>query len=753
MGWLQTTLLVRPFSPNDLRLRVDRQPALVFLTGRIAGSAELQSPEQNAFVPPRWQVHLDAESIQPINLSKPAVPVIGRVLIFGKGRRHTHLWAGTKVRVAGVLAQPANARAPGIFDYREKLRRDGIHYQVNTTSDSDWEILSQPQTAPLAARFRQWAREQFSAGMPAEDESLRLLWAMVLGWRTALTDEVAEPFMRSGTMHIFAISGLHIALISGILVTLLRVCRLGRLACGLIVIPLLWFYCAATGFQASATRATLMMSIVIGGWALERPTNLLNSTCAAAYVILLWNPLQLMQASFQLSFSVVFTIALLMPKITAWGDRLIHLDPLRPESETPRMTKLTIWLGRQAWSLVAISFAAWLGSMPLIAYYFHLWTPGALLANPIIVLLATAAIGSAIGGLLTSLICPPMGELFNHSAWFWVHSQASISRFTSELPGSWWQIAQTSLPETAAAYLLIIGGGVDRLRTGWLRIAYAAGIIALLTTALTDRMDRSTRTELAIFSDNSNSIFWNPPGRANDLLIDCGRSNAFAKVVVPYLHARGILRVENFLLTHGDINHVEAFELARSTFSPRHIAVSPVPQRSPTYQRLTKSLATDHQPTSLRMEVSRGTKFVGWEVVHPSPTFEFRRADDSVVVLSGTVHGWRILLLSDASPQVQQRLLESGRDLRCDVIVVGISDPESILEDDFLRASQPEVIVAHDNPVPVQDRLQSQHLSSVRAWRGRILRTSQTGSVVLKISPDGIDIEAAIGHLGRIPRH
>src|ERR1700747_3102084 len=103
---------------------------------------------------------------------------------------------------------------------------------------------------------------------------------MTLGWKTALTNEIYEPFMQSGTMHIFAISGLHIALITAILVALLRVLRVSRSWCGLVVIPLIWFYPAASGWQASAIRSTIMMTVIIGGWALCRPTDLLNSLAA-----------------------------------------------------------------------------------------------------------------------------------------------------------------------------------------------------------------------------------------------------------------------------------------------------------------------------------------------------------------------------------------------------------------------------------------------------------------------------------------
>ena len=105
---------------------------------------------------------------------------------------------------------------------------------------------------------------------------------MSLGWRTGLTAEVAGPFMQSGTLHLFAISGLHVALVVGILVVLLRVLRLSRQGAALVAIPLLWFYTGATGWQLSAVRATVMMTVLLGGWLFRRPVNVLNSLGLAA---------------------------------------------------------------------------------------------------------------------------------------------------------------------------------------------------------------------------------------------------------------------------------------------------------------------------------------------------------------------------------------------------------------------------------------------------------------------------------------
>jgi len=751
-GWLQTALNCTPHSPRDLRLQVGDQPTLAILKGRIVRSPQLSAPQMNVTTPVRWRVPVRVESIKSFGDPNSETPALGRVLVFSEGSFHTNLTTGTLIQVLGVVSRPPPAKAPGIFDYREKLRREGIHYQLKTSVESDWKILKQPNQPPLQDRFQHWARGQFAAGLPDEDESLRLLWAMVLGWRTALTDEVAEPFMRSGTMHIFAISGLHIALISGILIALLRVMRVGQTWCGAIVIPVLWFYCAATGFQASATRATLMMSIIIGGWALRRPTDLLNSTCAAALIILLWNPLQLMLAGFQLSFTVVLTIALLYPRFSAWGNRVIQLDPLRPEAEALHWQKFAVWASRQAFSLLAISFTAWIGSMPLIACYFHLWTPGALLANPLIVLLATAAIGSAIGGLLTSLFCSPISELFNHSAWWWITSQAWLSERTSELPGSWWLVPELSLPEIILYYLLIVGWGRGWCRRSTFSMGFYGLVTALAITATLQRIAWFNRTDLIVFGHNSNAVFWNSPGSQNDLLVDCGRAEAFKQAIRPYLESQGIDRLSKILLTHGDINHIEAFDLARESLQLSTVVTSPVPQRSPKYRYIQELLETHAPDRPRKRMVATGHEIEDWTVLHPLPGQKIQRADDAVVALITETHGWRVMLLSDGGPTVQTRLLNSGQDLSADVIVLGMADPSALFTEEFLRATNPQLVVIQDNFRPVQDRLERRHRQMLRNRGITSLPISESGTVEIRFDSAHVAITPTVGKSLRILR-
>src|SRR5205823_7717440 len=176
--------------------------------------------------------------------------------------------------------------------------------QLQVASTNGWQFAAKDvgDTPPFTERFIAWGKTALAQGLPVEDESLRLEWALTFGWKTALTEEVSEPFIRAATYHIFAVDGLRIAIISGIFLSLFRAMRLSRALSGLLVIPLLWLYAYMTGFPASAIRATVMATVLIGGWALRRPSEVVNSLFTAAMIILLWEPSQLFQAGFQLSF-------------------------------------------------------------------------------------------------------------------------------------------------------------------------------------------------------------------------------------------------------------------------------------------------------------------------------------------------------------------------------------------------------------------------------------------------------------------
>ncbi len=277
-------------------------------------------------------------------------------------------------------------------------------------------------------------------------------------------------------MHMFAIDGLRIALLSGMIVTLLRVLRLSRAWCGAMAIPAIWFYTAATGWEPSAIRASVMMTVVLGGWALKRPSDLLNSLAAAAFIILLWDPRQLFEASFQLSFFVMLVIALMLPPLNGFFDRILKHDPLLPDELVSGWKKSgSGWRAKFA-RYCGLSFAAWMGSIPLAAKYFHLFSPVSTLANLFAVPLGTFALMANLGALICGHWLPWFTELFNHAAWFFMVAMTWVSVEAAKIPGAYFYVPEPSLTTIAIYYFLLIAGF-----SGWFstrrRIIYGAAIM------------------------------------------------------------------------------------------------------------------------------------------------------------------------------------------------------------------------------------------------------------------------------------
>jgi competence protein ComEC len=272
------------------------------------------------------------------------------------GILETNLFNGRQVEVSGIIRPLRGALAEGLFDPRAYYQRQEVFHQLLAESTNAWATVGPPARLPLSDRFSAWARRTLALGLPGEDEALRLTWTLALDWKAPLTENVEEPFMRAGTFHIFAVDGLRVGLLAAIGVGLLRALQIPRAGCGLLVIPVIWFYAGLTGWPASAVRAAIMMSIVIGGWAANRPGDLLNSLFAAAFIILAWNPQQLFQAGFQLSFVVVFCIAVLvLPLRRVLHERVFPPDPMLPEELRPAWR---VWLDRlRRWGLDLIAMS------------------------------------------------------------------------------------------------------------------------------------------------------------------------------------------------------------------------------------------------------------------------------------------------------------------------------------------------------------------------------------------------------------
>ena len=727
-------------APDDLRVLFVEEAAIVTMRGELVETPYHREYDHEGSVTMRTLGELKVEAVRPHRGEWRRAS--GHVVMSTPGLLPANYFGGRRVEIEGVLRQPQRPIVQGQFDYRTYLERHGVYFQLQVQSTNDWKLAEriQPGRAPVADRFTDWAMEMLGRGLPV-DESLRLLWTMTLGWKTGLTGEVSEPFMRSGTMHIFAISGLHIALIAGILMLAMRACKVPAGRAGWLVIPLIWAYTGVTGWQASAVRSTIMMTVIIAGWALKRPSDLLNSLAAAALIILVWDPQQLFQASFQLSFCVVLSLALFVPVIDGVRMKWLAEDPMLPEELQPRLARhLRRAAGWLSTGLVT-SLAAWLGSIPLVAYYFNLFTPSSLVANLIVVPLSSVALAANMASLATGAFAPGASELFNNTAWLAMWLMVKIS----EAAGHWgWGCFYIRTPSWLG-FALYYGVLLFVMGRGWRlpRVRMAASMALGLGLAGWIAMawsDRGTTRITAMPLNGGEAICINAPGSADDLLVDCGNRSAAEFVVKPFLRSQGLDGVAALLLTHGDVHNVGGAEFILQHFRVRSVVMSPVEFRSPAYRDLKARLGT-------RLSVARGSKVGIWTVLHPDPADHFAQADDNALVLRGEIGDARILLLSDLAKRGQNVLMDRYPDLGADIVISGVPVPSEPLSEGLLEVTRPKVIIVTDSLYPATARAGSRLRERLGGQPARVFYTSETGALTVVLGGKSWRVENATGRI------
>jgi len=715
-------------SPLDLRELTPAEPVLASVRGRvervdvrasIAGEDEVLRASARVNVRAIW-----------LGTAAGWQPAHGWILASTRIADEPPMRAGEVVEITGLMRPPPGAFAPGMFNYRAHLARREIYRQLQFEGERDLRRLT-TSVPTWAARFQGWAMQVLEQGFGPDDRAVGLLWALCVGWLVPLTDEVSEPFMRSGTMHLFAISGQHIALIAGILVALLRLFRVPRRAVGWLVIPILWFYTAATGWQPSAIRSTIMMSVIILGWTLERPVDLLNSLAAAAGFILVWDPQQLFQAGFQLSFAVVASIGLLLPPIEQWRQRLLRTDPLLPPELRPSWQRRLDLPLRLVTVSFAVSLAAWLGSLPLIMTYFHLVTPVGLLANIVVVQLGSLALAAALGSLLCWPFAPWLAGLFNHAAWFFSHAMADSSAWFSELPGAWCYVKAPPLTAVTAYYLalwLVVSG---RLRTAWRwAVPLLLGLVAVMIGAW-HHENRGTRVAVLPLS-GGHAVYLEQSGGEN-WLIDCGDDVNWRFRTRPFLQARGVNRLDHFVLTHGDVRHVGAATQVLAEFAPRQVVLNPARQRSLPYRHFETRLV-NRASTVIRPEA--GQSLGPWTILHPGSGDGFARADDAALVMQLTLGHQTILHAPDLGADGWRRLLGRYAEPRADLWIVSPPAEKDALARALVVVPPAARLIVVDSDYPAAERLSKTAREQLRARGEATLFTTECGAIEIRFRSD-----------------
>ena len=208
---------------------------------------------------------------------------------------------GERVTFSGRIYHPQGQVNPYGFDFRMFLLQKGVVCGVSGAAGA--ESLGRPGrgAASVIYGIRQGMQDRLRSVF---GESSALPEALLLGQRSQLPEETAQGFADAGAAHLLAVSGLHVGLLAGLLLLLIRKSCKPGVRCAVLSVFLLC-YCALLDFSAPVTRASLLLLITQGHRIVRRAYDPLTALCAAFFVILVFRPLDLFSASFQLSFGAV----------------------------------------------------------------------------------------------------------------------------------------------------------------------------------------------------------------------------------------------------------------------------------------------------------------------------------------------------------------------------------------------------------------------------------------------------------------
>ncbi len=272
-----------------------------------------------------------------------------------------------------------------------------------------------------------------------------LLKGLLFGERAYLSEEVEASFRDAGVMHVLAVSGLNLGILLALFWGTLRSFRFSVSQIYVSLIPLVFAYLLLVGFEVSLVRASLMFAFVTVGWVMaERSWILkdwidpLQGLCAAALVICIWTPQALFDVSFQLSFAatagIIMAVELALPLIQEQGERLRvrwNVASSLPKRVSFRLAELTV-------AFVLVSLAAQLAVAPILAYQFHRIYLGALLANLVVVPLATIALWLGVLVLIAATIfLDPVAVALGSIESAILISLMELARFFAQLPGAY----------------------------------------------------------------------------------------------------------------------------------------------------------------------------------------------------------------------------------------------------------------------------------------------------------------------------
>lgn len=550
-----------------------------------------------------------------------------------------------------------------------------------------------------------------------------VLEALLLGEDGRLDPEMERSLQGTGLYHLFAISGGHIAVLAFLLFGLLRLVRVPKRASYAALAVLLAGYTVLVEGNASVLRAVIMAEAFLVGRLIWREAHILNAVGLSALVLLFANPFHLFDAGFQLTFAATISIILFAPRIL---------------KRLPRLP-----LG--ASELTAMSAAALLGVLPIMAADFNRVTFSSLLLNyaavPLVALIMGLGYLFLPAALLLPFAAPPFATLLDilvrvfEKVAHWLDWAPALS-YRIPTPHGW------TVAGYAATLLLLLVPWKARRQKAAAAALFAAFCLVLVTFPFSPSAKELTVTFLDV--GQGDAVLVELPGRSR-LLVDAGgfpegTFDVGENVVSPFLWRKGIKRLDALVLTHAHPDHIGGLPAVARNFRIGEFWDGRTPAGSPAYAALQKAL----RPRVVKRRVSRGFAWersgVRIDVVHPPPAAGGEPVppeNDDSVALRIAGRGASFFLSGDVGRAAEADILAAGLPVRADVLKAPHHGSATSSSPEFLAAVSPAVVVVSAGEGNRYGLPSAAVIARILAAGAKVLRTDVHGAVEIKANPGG----------------
>jgi competence protein ComEC len=734
----------------------------------------------------------------------------------------TQLHCGDLVEATLRLRAPERYRDPGAWQYADYLLDQGIAATANAPSSKLHLLPDSAYTHPLtdvsasrtsailqcrifaaqswaAARLLAYTQSIANRRLPPRlrltPDDAGMLNAMLFGDRSRLNHQLRLGFERTGSFHLFVVSGMHVALLAGLVFWIARRLHLRNWLATLLTLTLTYAYALVTGFGVPVQRALLMTAVFLLARLLFRQRNPLNALGAAALAVLLWSPRALFEASFQMTFLAIVAIAgIAMPlgerSFMPYAHAARHLRHLwRDTAVPPRFAEfrvsLRLWgdalavgLGPRARNLPAtlIRLLLWAAQLALIglvaeavmvlpmALYFHRATVFALPANMICIPLIAVLASLGLATVLASLLSPWLTALPGSALAFLLHGvTGAINRISHAQAADLRVPGPTLVPALlAVASLAFCCWAVRRSRaTAWAAVAVLPLAAAIVLWPLPPAVHPNQLEVTAIDVGQGDSLLVvGPTGSA--LLIDAGGPTGAAanaenavltsstfdvgeEVVSPYLWSRQFRRLDVVALTHAHSDHMGGMPAILRNFLPRELWVSVNPN-SGSYRALLAEAAS----LGIRVRHLRAGDRLTWDtlnlaVLAPTPAYTNPGPpiNNDSLVLRMTFGRASALLEGDAEAPSEHTMVAAalsglGPQLGPDTLLkVGHHGSRTSTTPEFLALVAPQDAVISVGLHNTFGHPRPEIVQRLHDAHARVFRTDQFGLTTFLLSRDG----------------